>query len=197
MRGNTAHRLRLTLQGGCSTPRLIPQGRGISSPAPSTRALLRLGALTPFQASKGTLEGSLLRSLPGHPIDPLSCLPAGCGSALRRYKREPSALPFWIPHRPAHPALGRHHRDRLRMMTCLRPLEGAIGSTPCRAVGAPRIASLLTPPAYPRGRATPLFPPRPHPTPSANILWPPRSPAPIPYPPARPCPARRPVRRTI
>lgn len=190
MRGNTAQRLRLTLQGGCSTPRLIPQGRGISSPAPPTRALLRPSYL----ASKGTWEGRLRAPFPAIPSTCLLPAVSWQQRSTRRCKGEPSALPFGYPidsppcPRQASPGLPSY--EGVDHVPSAPP--GRVLQTPAMPGRrrAPLIASLLTPLAYPPGGAALLSPsvPDPHPIGCHATIH--RSPTPAPEPSDIPCPTR-------
>lgn len=85
MRCNTAHRLRLTLQGGCSTPRLIPPGRGDFIPCTPDPCPFAPARRCRFLSDKGHL-GRALSALPSRPSHRPAFLPAG------RKRQHPSAL---------------------------------------------------------------------------------------------------------
>lgn len=130
MRGNTAQRLRLILQGGCSTPRLIPPGRAVSRPAPPTRALLRLPGAVAFSWRQRALrKGAFGAPFPAIPSTRLPPLLAEACSARRRCKGEiplsPLDTPFarlWTVNRGNH-ATGRRsfHRSRQEQMLLSPP----------------------------------------------------------------------------
>jgi len=208
VRGNTAHRLRLTLQGGCSTPRLIPLGRAVSRPAPPTRALLRLPGAVAFSGDKGH-SGREPSALPSRPSHRPAFLPRGSrqqcppGTAKGRLPLSPLDTPS-----TARPALGRHHRAR-------RHMRASEASTMSPAPdGCHRTHALHGPPSHPgshrcshhrqtlrKGQSGSLWSLRPAPDSPSQIFVVPRGnegpPALLPNLPARPCLARRLVRRTI